>query len=60
MSYKTFKALPIDCVSHTCDIAARGHLLVVRGHPLELLRFVQSNVMVREVSTSRSGAVRTM
>jgi hypothetical protein len=53
MSYKTFKALPIDCVSHTCDIAARGHLLVVRGH---LLRFVPKQRDGWEVSTSRNCA----
>ena len=50
MSCKTFKALPIDCVSHTCDIAARGHLLVVRGH---LLRSVPKQRDGWEVFTSR-------
>jgi len=34
MSYKTFEALPSDCVSHKCAIADRGHLPVVRERSL--------------------------
>jgi len=43
VSYEKLMRELMDCLSQVCEIAVRGHLLVVRGLPVvhgHLLRFV--------------------